>query len=75
MRYACKMQELPYEQYQLPQIRHEQRLPAVLSGEDIQRLLGAEIVFCFASLNISGGLLVISIIYRPISGQCGRFYY
>jgi hypothetical protein len=72
MRYPCKMRELPYEQYQLPQIRHEQRLPVVLSGEDIQRLLGAQIVLCFTSLNISGGLLAISVVYRPISGQCGQ---
>ena len=41
MRYACKMRGLPYEQYQLPQIRHEQRLPVVLSGEEIQRLMSA----------------------------------
>jgi len=41
MRYACKMRGLPYDEYQLPQIRHEQRLPVVLSGEEIQRLLSA----------------------------------
>ena len=41
MRYACKMRDLPYEQYRLPQIRHEQRLPVVLNNSEIKRLLEA----------------------------------
>src|SRR5690606_20776094 len=41
MRYACKMRGLTYDQYQLPQLKHEQRLPIVLSGPDMKRLLGA----------------------------------
>lgn len=41
MRCACTMRELPYEQHQLPRIKHEQRLPVVLSGEEIRWLLGA----------------------------------
>lgn len=41
MRYACKMRGLAYDQYQLPQLKHEQRLPMVLSGAEVKRLLAA----------------------------------
>lgn len=41
MRYACRMKGLDYDQYQLPVIRHEQKLPVVLNGSEIKRLLEA----------------------------------
>lgn len=41
MRYACKMRGLAYDQFQLPRLKHEQRLPIVLNGPEIKRLLEA----------------------------------
>lgn len=39
MRYACKMRDLPFEQFCLPKIKHAQKLPTVLNNSEVKRLL------------------------------------
>lgn len=41
MRYACRIRGLDYDQYRLPTVRHEQKLPVVLNESEVKRLLGA----------------------------------
>lgn len=41
MRYSCKMRGLDYEQFNLPVIRHDKRLPVILNGSEIKALLEA----------------------------------
>lgn len=39
MRYACKMRGLSYHQFSLPHIEHEEKLPVVLSQQEVKALL------------------------------------
>ena len=41
MRYACKMRGLPYQQFSLPAIEHNDKLPVVLNGEEVKALIKA----------------------------------
>jgi integrase/recombinase XerD len=41
MRYACKMRGLPYQQFSLPSIKGSNKLPVVLSGEEVKALIKA----------------------------------
>ncbi len=41
MRYACKMRGLSYQQFSLPEIEHEEKLPVVLSQQEMKALLKA----------------------------------
>jgi site-specific recombinase XerD len=41
MRYACKMRGLPYQQFSLPVIEHNDKLPVVLNGEEVKALIKA----------------------------------
>ena len=39
MRYACKLRGLPYQQFSLPVIEHNDKLPAVLNAEEVKALI------------------------------------
>jgi site-specific recombinase XerD len=41
MRYACKMRGLPYQQFSLPSIKGSNKLPIVLSEEEVRALIKA----------------------------------
>jgi integrase/recombinase XerD len=41
LRYACKLRGLPYQQFSLPSIKHSDKLPVVLNGEEVKALLKA----------------------------------
>lgn len=41
MRYACKMRGLPYQQFSLPVIKHNDKLPVVLNHEEVKALISA----------------------------------
>jgi site-specific recombinase XerD len=41
MRYACKLRGLPYQQFSLPSIEHNDKLPAVLNASEVRALLKA----------------------------------
>ena len=41
MRYACKMRGLPYQQFKLPEIKHNDKLPVVLNAEEVKALIKA----------------------------------
>lgn len=41
MRYACKLRNLPYEQFSLPSIEHNGKLPVVLNASEVQALMKA----------------------------------
>lgn len=41
IRYACKMRGLPYQQFSLPAIARENKLPVVLNAEEIRALIKA----------------------------------
>ncbi len=41
MRYACKMRGLSYQQFNLPEIQHDSKLPVVLSQPEVRALLKA----------------------------------
>ena len=36
MRYACKLRGLPYQQFSLPSIEHNDKLPAVLNASEVE---------------------------------------
>lgn len=40
MRYACKLRELEYRQFSLPEIEKPEKLPVVLSRQEVKRLPG-----------------------------------
>jgi site-specific recombinase XerD len=40
MRYACKLRGLEYRQFSLPEIEKPEKLPVVLSQQEVKRLLG-----------------------------------
>ncbi len=39
MRYACKLRGLPYQQFSLPSIEHNDKLPVVLNAKEVKTLL------------------------------------
>jgi site-specific recombinase XerD len=39
MRYACKLRGLPYQQFSLPSIKHNDKLPVVLNGPEVKALM------------------------------------
>lgn len=39
MRYACKLRGLPYQQFSLPAIKHDHKLPAVLNEAEVRALI------------------------------------
>lgn len=39
LRYACKLRGLPYQQFSLPSIAHNDKLPVVLNGSEVRALL------------------------------------
>lgn len=39
MRYACKLRGLPYQQFSLPSIEHNDKLPVVLNADEVRTLL------------------------------------
>jgi site-specific recombinase XerD len=39
MRYACKLKGLPYQQFSLPSIEHNDKLPVVLNASEVRALL------------------------------------
>ncbi len=39
MRYACKLRGLPYEQFSLPSIEHNDKLPVVLNASEVKALI------------------------------------
>ena len=39
MRYACRLRGLPYEQFSLPSIEHNDKLPVVLDASEVKALL------------------------------------
>jgi integrase/recombinase XerD len=39
MRYACRLRGLPYEQFSLPSIEHNDKLPVVLNASEVKALL------------------------------------
>lgn len=39
MRYACKLRGLPYQQFSLPAIQHNNKLPVVLNATEVRALL------------------------------------
>lgn len=41
MRYACRMRGLPYQQFSLPAIEREEKLPAVLNEDEVRALIKA----------------------------------
>jgi site-specific recombinase XerD len=41
MRYACKLKGLPYQQFSLPSIEHNDKLPVVLNASEVRALLKA----------------------------------
>lgn len=41
MRYACRMRGLPYQQFSLPAIGHNNKLPVVLNASEVRALLKA----------------------------------
>jgi len=41
MRYACKLRGLPYEQFSLPSIEHNDKLPVVLNASEVKALMKA----------------------------------
>lgn len=41
MRYACRLRGLPYEHFSLPAIKANNKLPTVLSAEEVRSLIGA----------------------------------
>jgi integrase len=41
MRYACRLRGLPYEQFSLPAIKRGDKLPVVLSAEEVRALIAA----------------------------------
>jgi integrase/recombinase XerD len=41
MRYACRMRGLPYQQFSLPVIEREDKLPVVLNGDEVRALIKA----------------------------------
>ena len=41
MRYACKLRGLPYQQFSLPSIEHNDKLPAVLNASEVRALMKA----------------------------------
>ena len=41
MRYACKLRGLPYEQFSLPAIEHNDKLPVVLNASEVKALMKA----------------------------------
>jgi site-specific recombinase XerD len=41
MRYACRMRGLPYQQFSLPTIEHNNKLPVVLNASEVRALLKA----------------------------------
>jgi integrase/recombinase XerD len=41
MRFACRTEGLPYSRFSLPRLKHEKRLPVVLSREEVRRIFGA----------------------------------
>ncbi len=41
MRYACKLRGLPYQQFSLPSIEHNDKLPVVLNASEVRALLKA----------------------------------
>ncbi len=41
LRYACKLRGLPYQQFSLPSIEHNDKLPAVLNASEVRALLKA----------------------------------
>src|SRR5215210_5867108 len=41
MRYACKLRALPYQQFSLPSIEHNDKLPVVLNASEVRALLKA----------------------------------
>jgi integrase len=41
LRYACKLRGLPYQQFALPSIRHNDKLPVVLYAAEVRALLEA----------------------------------
>ncbi len=41
MRYACKLRGLPYEQFSLPSIKHNDKLPVVLNASEVKALMKA----------------------------------
>ena len=41
MRYACRLRNLPYQQFSLPAIEHNNKLPVVLNAAEVRALLKA----------------------------------
>lgn len=41
MRYACRMRGLPYQQFSLPKIKASNKMPVVLSAEEVRALIKA----------------------------------
>ncbi len=41
MRYACKLRGLPYQQFSLPAIEHDNKLPVVLNASEVRALMKA----------------------------------
>lgn len=41
MRYACRLRGLPYQQFSLPSIKHNNKLPVVLNASEVKALLKA----------------------------------
>jgi len=41
MRYACRLKGLPYQQFSLPSIEHNDKLPVVLNASEVRALLKA----------------------------------
>ena len=41
MRYACKMRGLPYQQFSLPVMEHDDKLPVVLNADEVKALIKA----------------------------------
>ncbi len=39
MRYACRLRGLPYQQFSLPSIKHNDKLPVVLNGPEVKALM------------------------------------
>jgi site-specific recombinase XerD len=39
MRYACRLRGLPYQQFSLPSIKHNDKLPVVLNASEVKALL------------------------------------
>ena len=41
MRYACRLRGLPYQQFSLPSIKHNNKLPVVLNASEVKALMKA----------------------------------